>query len=296
MSERLGKLGMKNLVNLFRKRSRGRRETRHQTTSEQAVDPPPESQCSTEPDFQLEIPDPQLGGARWTEKISARFLDGSTKEIFWKYIWKPTKLMFPLKSPGSIEPIYQYKPLASGWIRLIRCRPSPEASSESMGFEVVESPLEKAKDRFVAMSYYWGTSPPDRFMPLTDGSHLLVTEVVQDMLTSIFRRDDEYIWVDALCINQANNKEKAVQIGMMKDIYKSARRVSVWLGQPEDEAMEHEILSNFGGALTGERKHIEAGFRWFGGLMSRPWWHRIWIIQEVTVCEAKMCGFTSAQS
>ncbi|CAO2656816.1 Nn.00g056190.m01.CDS01 [Neocucurbitaria sp. VM-36] len=39
---------------------------------------------------------------------------------------------------------------------------------------------------------------------------------------------------DQLCINQGDNDEKAIQVGLMSEIYKKASRVIVWLG-PEDE-------------------------------------------------------------
>jgi hypothetical protein len=43
------------------------------------------------------------------------------------------------------------------------------------------------------------------------------------------------IWIDAICIDQANKKEKEGQIALMVEIYAKARRVVVWLGEAEDE-------------------------------------------------------------
>ncbi|KAI1617118.1 heterokaryon incompatibility protein-domain-containing protein [Exophiala viscosa] len=45
------------------------------------------------------------------------------------------------------------------------------------------------------------------------------------------------LWVDALCINQNDSAEKSEQIPLMKEIYKHALRVIVWLG-PSSEATE----------------------------------------------------------
>lgn len=39
-----------------------------------------------------------------------------------------------------------------------------------------------------------------------------------------------FIWIDALCINQADLKECSEQVKGMCDIYRSARRVHIWLG------------------------------------------------------------------
>jgi hypothetical protein len=43
-----------------------------------------------------------------------------------------------------------------------------------------------------------------------------------------------YIWIDAICINQADNREKESQVQMMGDIYHRAFNVVVWLGESDD--------------------------------------------------------------
>ena len=40
----------------------------------------------------------------------------------------------------------------------------------------------------------------------------------------------QYLWVDALCINQADEYEKAAQIKQMGQIYSMAEKVIAWLG------------------------------------------------------------------
>jgi Heterokaryon incompatibility protein (HET) len=39
-----------------------------------------------------------------------------------------------------------------------------------------------------------------------------------------------YIWIDALCIDQSNGDEKAVQVRLMRDVYGAAKKVVAWLG------------------------------------------------------------------
>lgn len=41
------------------------------------------------------------------------------------------------------------------------------------------------------------------------------------------------LWVDAVCIDQENFKERGEQVKIIKQIYTRAARVLVWLG-PED--------------------------------------------------------------
>ena len=42
--------------------------------------------------------------------------------------------------------------------------------------------------------------------------------------------ESEWLWNDAICINQESNEEKNDQVARMRMIYSSAKRVYVWLG------------------------------------------------------------------
>jgi hypothetical protein len=46
------------------------------------------------------------------------------------------------------------------------------------------------------------------------------------------RQEDNFRvgWIDALCINQENTKEKSNQVALMQDIYQRAERVLTWIG------------------------------------------------------------------
>jgi hypothetical protein len=49
-----------------------------------------------------------------------------------------------------------------------------------------------------------------------------------------------YFWIDAICINQTNNKEKSFQVGLMAKIYQRAHQVFAWLG-PADKSSDSAI-------------------------------------------------------
>ena len=48
----------------------------------------------------------------------------------------------------------------------------------------------------------------------------------------LFAREPVWdLWIDAICIDQKNDAEKAIQIGLMGEIYASAGKVFIWLGK-----------------------------------------------------------------
>ncbi|KAI0456821.1 heterokaryon incompatibility protein-domain-containing protein [Xylaria acuta] len=101
------------------------------------------------------------------------------------------------------------------------------------------------------------------------------------------------LWVDALCINQADIIERNYQVGQMRQIYTSAIKVLTMTGPDvEDPQATNELLSKIfratlkGHASPGEpRMLLNEGncSAWKGvcEIAGRSYWSRLWIIQEV---------------
>jgi hypothetical protein len=96
------------------------------------------------------------------------------------------------------------------------------------------------------------------------------------------------IWVDAICINQQDIPEKNQQVSQMQDIYVGSTQVVVWLGEEGDAKLALELLQQFEKdkyELLGiENYGINKQAAWDAGyelFYQRPWWTRIWILQEV---------------
>jgi hypothetical protein len=85
------------------------------------------------------------------------------------------------------------------------------------------------------------------------------------------------VWVDAICINQKDEKEKTQQVRAMSEVYSRAVEVSAWLGPqrlPDWMQWREDI------ATTVESSG------WFlcdniAELAERPYWSRMWITQEL---------------
>jgi hypothetical protein len=83
------------------------------------------------------------------------------------------------------------------------------------------------------------------------------------------------IWADAVCINQTDYQERSHQIRQMSSIYRAAARVIIWLGdsnEATDAAMDYLRHDIRGGEWSHNVNVME--------LFCRPWWTRIWVIQE----------------
>lgn len=84
---------------------------------------------------------------------------------------------------------------------------------------------------FTALSYVWGNSAIRETIWL-EGKPLQVTRNAWEALRCLRNKFSPLrIWVDAVCIDQTSDVEKARQIPLMRAIYASAERVYIWLGE-----------------------------------------------------------------
>ena len=208
-----------------------------------------------------------------------------------------------------------YRPLNSreGAIRILKILPSKN-ESEEIRCELVDHSLGDRLE-YEALSYTWGTPGPEprKYIRL-DAHHFQVHE----NLSAALHRLREYwkprlIWIDAICINQEDVREREQQILLMRQIYGQAQRVVVWLGEAglgEDLAVQSILRTAFSLVLSTKTWKIERKFglikglknrmsRGMGGewipnalikgevaqLLDRKWWRRVWIIQEVVVAQ-----------
>lgn len=104
------------------------------------------------------------------------------------------------------------------------------------------------------------------------------------------------IWVDAICINQADVKERNHQVHIMKRIYSQAASVVVWLGpasKPSQSAIKLIIDRNrLGPRETSLLDYKEDALKGLSDIFLRNWWKRIWIVQEVVAARELViyCG------
>jgi hypothetical protein len=105
---------------------------------------------------------------------------------------------------------------------------------------------------YSALSYTWGNPSPSRQIEGKAGQSLPVTNNCYDALQQLRHRYwTRTLWVDSICIDQANEEEKSHQVSLMRDIYSQAEKVYIWLGKgtkQSDYAMDW--LANATSTLT----------------------------------------------
>jgi hypothetical protein len=140
------------------------------------------------------------------------------------------------------ESIYSLLPQDIFSIRLLRLRPSADPLSP-IHCKLVVYPLDcRPADahQYEALSYAWGTSDNSRIIWIEFETLSIEVQVTQNLHAALIRLRNPYfernLWIDALCINQEDDGEKAHQVGAMARIYGLAQRVVVWLGEERDDS------------------------------------------------------------
>ncbi|KAI0414690.1 heterokaryon incompatibility protein-domain-containing protein [Xylaria grammica] len=208
---------------------------------------------------------------------------------------------------------FRYQPLPDSktFIRLLYLRPRNRKTSiegrTALHCEVIIHPVSDCPP-YVALSYAWGDATIRRSIKV--GSHVVsLTESLVVALEHLQHHEKTLVvWADAICINQSDDVEKGHQVQMMSRIYKSAALVVAWLGLESDEsdkaiqqlrdftklafsAMEQidELESMFeaGQLEQAEGDELPPGrnidFLPVKTLLERPWFDRIWVLQEAVL-------------
>jgi hypothetical protein len=210
---------------------------------------------------------------------------------------------------------YPLLPDSKTHIRLL----SLVADSEAIVGTMQDFPINEAPE-FCALSYAWGDEPKSSFF-MCDGGRLAVTS---HLLLGIQRvrncNPTQWIWVDAVCINQRDDEEKAHQIPTMDKIYSHATRVLVWLGETTEDV--EQALGQFAslrdrfqaveGQISFRSSHyVEVGlpeiedpiWKQLSDFMCCSWFQRLWVLQEVIlakhidfICGGQVLGFDLLRS
>jgi hypothetical protein len=134
---------------------------------------------------------------------------------------------------------YAYSPLRGRrYIRPLECTTDTTTLGPRYSLVQYELPTETTLSDFEPISYTWGH--PKRVSALQfhnePGMIGLTANLTEALPHLITQSHTKRLWIDQLCINQSDDAEKAVQIGLMSEIYAKGLRVIVWLGGADEHA------------------------------------------------------------
>lgn len=193
------------------------------------------------------------------------------------------------------EATFSYLPLQPGHIRVL-CPAIGLNGEIDWTMDTLQLGMdENANDEpFDALSYVWGDQSRT-FIFICNNQELRIHHNLTEALPYLAKRDSPRpIWIDALCINQKDEDEKASQIKFMYRVYRRAKQVWVWFGcateqtqgaisllprlkyilENMDENFRRPTFQSMG--LPSSRDPV-----WDEviGLVCNDWFGRVWVVQ-----------------
>jgi hypothetical protein len=192
----------------------------------------------------------------------------------------------------------------------------------------VEDAFRCFQPSYEALSYTWGSIQEPRTAYIETAASLAFTGdsfatllISQNLHLALrhlrYAQKSRTLWVDAVCINQNDDRERSAQVRRMGDIYQFATRVLVWLGPEANESGVALSLLQYLGAQSEETvqglrirspKSTEPDWihswsklpysvrEWCAirDLALRPWFERQWVFQEIQLANSRatlQCGY-----
>jgi len=167
---------------------------------------------------------------------------------------------------------------------------------------------------YEAISYTWGSDAKTHTMRVNGLPFRTTTATYNALYSCSLWWTSRFIWIDYVCIDQSNDKEKSSQVPLMKNIYFQASQVIVWLSEPPKESLWLRFIELVGrlqdpkvaiefirelntliveaqmsapeiAQIIRREIHAHRVFRWhaFEDFLCNRWFARVWIVQEVAV-------------
>ncbi|KAH6625905.1 heterokaryon incompatibility protein-domain-containing protein [Boeremia exigua] len=148
---------------------------------------------------------------------------------------------------------------------------------------------------YEAVSYTWANEDGDNAKThavYIDGSALYVTRNCHSALRQLRHPElHRRLWVDAMCINQLNVRERNHQVGVMDRIYKAARQVHACIC--DDDHSYSEAMMWIAGGIRRRFSSVER--RQLLELFHRRYFSRVWVVQEIVLAKTIILNVNADQ-
>lgn len=148
---------------------------------------------------------------------------------------------------------------------------------------------------YVALSYTWGQGNDHK----TIHCNSMLLRIGRNLWEFLFRYQfraksathADYLWIDAVSINQDDTEERNHQVAQMRHIYANASSVIVWLGEdmgnieaaaaffPTSEASLTRSIHDLQQSTSLQQ------WRALIDLLQRSYWRRVWVVQEFVLAQ-----------
>jgi len=165
---------------------------------------------------------------------------------------------------------------------------------------------------YIALSYVWGSQEKEETI-LLNGFPFGVTANLHQALCAL-RNSVEVsqrklrVWIDAICINQDDTREREYQVRKMHLIYSNALCVRGWVGEPSSPALVPKLVAvkellaateisleswGQGGPMSAhargsgvENSVGQAVMDVLEEFLCATFWERLWIVQEIALASS----------
>ena len=219
---------------------------------------------------------------------------------------------------------YQYSPLNESLqeIRVLTLHPGDFSADIQISIHKFAL-IPERPPTYEALSYVWGTTDNQSDIKIgpSGNDRIAITRNLAVALPYLRHKNEiRTLWIDALCINQQDLRERSSQVKMMGDIYQLADRVIVWLGTEKDDSthvlktmsqlssnvkVDYLNLSMMPASENSDPQwsdtssllpHSRQELWDIDALLRRPWFSRLWVWQEVRLAKSNaivVCGSDS---
>ncbi|KAI7779775.1 hypothetical protein LA080_000372 [Diaporthe eres] len=208
-----------------------------------------------------------------------------------------------LKTTATLHHQYQYTQLADDEIRLFTLFPG-EGTERMQG--MIWTTTSKMAGPYKTLSYVWGPEQQPMHVLKTPSGDLSIKDALFTALITLRpKREPLTLWIDALCINQGDNREKTQQIALLPETFQRSDSTLAFFGGGDEHREAIQMLMQVRARMilgpwakewpedlprcppSWEERGMpfpDDGI-WAGvaALFANPWFRRAWIVQEAVI-------------
>ncbi|EOA89264.1 uncharacterized protein SETTUDRAFT_105082 [Exserohilum turcica Et28A] len=179
----------------------------------------------------------------------------------------------------------------------------PGVGNEQLDCSLCTAPLPQIE--FEAISYVWGKDIKNKRI-ICNGRSIKVTANLYNVLQRVrLPNEPRKLWADGICINQEDSDEKGHQVAIMGQLYRSAKRVLIYVGPDkgshgpqlcslldEVDQMIKETCQNIDMSygsfpFPDENSTLLSNVRWASmyHLLCEEWFERGWVVREAAFAQ-----------